>query len=108
MRCAVLSLSTWAIFSAVGRHLKSQGLKVGTGTIVDATLISAPTSTKNKARRRDPEMHQTKKGNQWHFGMKAHIGVDSRLKLVHSVEVTPANVHDSQKLQGALRAELHP
>lgn len=93
------------IFSAVGRHLKSQGLKVGTGTIVDATLISAPTSTKNKARRRDPEMHQTKKGNQWHFGMKAHIGVDSRLKLVHSVEVTPANVHDSQKLAELLHGD---
>lgn len=94
-----------AIFKAVGRHLQSQGLKVGTGTIVDATIISAATSTKNKAKRRDPEMHQTKKGNQWYFGMKAHIGVDSRLKLIHSVEATPANVHDSQKLPELLHGD---
>ena len=65
-----------------------------TGTVVDATLISAPSSTMNSSGERDPEMHQTKKGNQWHFGMKAHIGVDADSGLVHSVIGTAANVHD--------------
>ncbi len=64
------------------------------GTIVDATLIAAPSSTKNKAGQRDPEMHQTKKGNQWYFGMKVHAGVDKDSGLIHSVVVTAANVHD--------------
>jgi IS5 family transposase len=64
------------------------------GTIIDATLIAAPSSTKNNARERDPEMHQTKKGNQWHFGMNVHIGVDKDTGLIHSVETTAANVHD--------------
>lgn len=91
------------LFEQVGRHLKSQGLKVSSGTIVDATIISAPSSTKNQSGERDPEMHQTKKGNQWYFGMKAHIGVDSKLKLIHSVVATPANVHDSQVLPQLLR-----
>src|SRR5207245_7722781 len=68
------------------------------GTSVDATIIAAPASTKNAAGTRDPEMHQTKKGQQWYFGMKGHFGVDSQSKLIHSVEVTPANVHDSQAL----------
>ena len=86
------------LFEQVGRHLQSQGLKVSSGTIVDATIINAPSSTKNQAGERDPEMHQTKKGNQWYFGMKAHVGVDSKLKLIHSVVATPANVHDSQVL----------
>lgn len=86
------------LFEEVGRHLQAQGLKVSTGTIVDATIISAPSSTKNKSGERDPEMRQTKKGNQWHFGMKAHIGTDSKTKLIHSVSVTGANVHDSQQL----------
>jgi transposase, IS5 family len=86
------------LFEQVGRHLKTQGLKVSSGTIVDATIISAPSSTKNQSGERDPEMHQTKKGNQWYFGMKAHVGVDSKLKLIHSVVATPANVHDSQAL----------
>jgi IS5 family transposase len=62
------------------------------GTLVDATLIAAPPSTKNAKKQRDPEMHQTKKGNQWHFGMKAHIGADRDSKLVHTVVVTAANV----------------
>jgi IS5 family transposase len=62
---------------------------------VDATIIQAPSSTKNLQKERDPEMHQTKKGNQWYFGMKAHLGVDSRTKLIHSVAATTANVHDS-------------
>jgi len=86
------------LFDEVGRHLRAQGLTVSTGTIVDATIIAAPSSTKNASGTRDPEMHQTKKGQQWYFGMKAHIGVDSRSKLIHSVEATPANVHDSQVL----------
>ncbi len=83
------------LFDEVGRHLQAQGLTVSTGTIVDATIIAAPSSTKNASGTRDPEMHQTKKGQQWYFGMKAHIGVDSRSKLIHSVEATPANVHDT-------------
>lgn len=86
------------LFEEVGRHLQAQGLKVSTGTIVDATIISAPSSTKNKTGKRDPEMRQTRKGNQWYFGMKAHIGTDSKTKLIHSVSVTGANVHDSQQL----------
>jgi hypothetical protein len=73
-------------------------MTVGRGTIVDATIIHAPSSTKNKAGERDPEMHSTQKGNQWYFGMKAHIGVDSKSGLVHSVVSTSANVHDSQPL----------
>jgi len=71
-------------------------LQVNRGTMVDATLISAPSSTKNRTKERDPEMHQTKKGNQWYLGMKVHIGVDSQRKLIHSVVATGANVHDSQ------------
>ena len=66
------------------------------GTIIDTTLIAAPSSTKNKEGKRDPEMHQTKKGNQWYFGLKVHIGVDKDTGLIHSVETTAANVHDTQ------------
>lgn len=76
-----------------------------TGTIVDASIISAPSSTKNKDAKRDPDMHQTKKGNQWFFGMKAHIGVDSRTKLIHAVAVTAANVHDATCLPDLLHGE---
>lgn len=90
------------LFEEVGRHLQDQGLKLSTGTIVDATIISAPSSTKNKMGERDPEMKQTRKGNQWYFGMKAHIGADSKTKLIHSVSVTGANVHDSQQLPNLL------
>src|SRR6478672_2831305 len=72
------------LFDEVQRHLAAKGLKVATGTIVDATIINAPSSTKNADKARDPEMHQTKKGNQWYFGMKAHFGVDSRTKLSHA------------------------
>lgn len=86
------------IFEEVGLHLQTHGLKVSTGTIVDATIINAPSSTKNKDNARDPEMHQTKKGNQWYFGMKAHIGVDSKTKLIHSVVATAANEHDKHAL----------
>lgn len=86
------------VFAAVGEHLQEQGFRIATGTIVDAAIISAPTSTKNRDKQRDPGMHQTKKGNQWYFGMKAHIGTDSRTKLIHAVAATAANVHDSQVL----------
>ena len=72
---------------------------------MDATIISAPSSTKNRTKERDPEMHQTKKGNQWYFGMKAHIGVDSQTKLIHSVAATAANVHDSQVLPELLHGQ---
>lgn len=93
------------LFHAVGDYLHTQGMKVATGTIVDASIINAPSSTKNKKKQRDPEMHQTKKGNQWYFGMKAHIGVDSITKIIHSVVATPANVHDSQVLEDLLHGK---
>ena len=86
------------LFDQVQNHLAESGLQVATGTIVDATIISAPSSTKNRAKARDPEMHQTKKANQWYFGMKAHLGIDSRTKLIHAVVATPANVADSRVL----------
>ena len=82
------------LFEEIGCHLESQGLRLQAGTIVDASIIAAPSSTKNRSKERDPEMHQTKKGNEWHFGMKVHIGVDSQTGVVHSVSTTPANVHD--------------
>ena len=82
------------LFEEINRHLESQGLRLQEGTIVDASIIAAPSSTKNRSKERDPEMHQTKKGNEWHFGMKVHIGVDSQTVVVHSVSTTPANVHD--------------
>src|SRR3989304_4777564 len=84
------------LFVLVAQYLQENGIKISTGTIVDATIIDAPSSTKNREGKRDPEVHQTKKGNQWFFGMKAHIGVDSQSKLIHSVAVTAANVHDSR------------
>jgi len=90
------------LFDEVQRHLAAKGLKVATGTIVDATIINAPSSTKNAKKARDPEIHQTKKGKQWYFGMKAHIGVDSRTKLIHAVVATPANVADSTVLADLL------
>ena len=83
-----------SLFEEVNRHLESQGLRLREGTIVDASLIEAPSSTKNRAGGRDPEMRQTKKGNEWHFGMKVHIGADAETGVVHSVTTTPANVHD--------------
>ena len=90
------------LFAGVGAVLQANGMKVGTGTIVDATIISAPSSTKNKDKARDPEMHQTKKGNEWHFGMKMHIGVDSETGLAHSAVVTGANLHDKHPLPDLL------
>jgi IS5 family transposase len=82
------------ILATVNARLMGRGLMLKAGTVVDATLIAAPSSTKNKSGQRDPEMHQTKKGNQWHFGMKAHIGVDADSGLVHTVTTTAANAHD--------------
>ncbi len=93
------------IFEEVHRHLESNGLKVSTGTIVDATIIHAPSSTKNADKARDPDMHQTKKGNQWYFGMKAHVGIDSKSKIIHAVAATAANIADSQVLGDLLHGE---
>lgn len=90
------------LFAKVGEVLQARGMKVGTGTIVDATIIAAPSSTKNADGQRDPEMHQTKKGNQWHFGMKVHVGADSQTGLIHSASVTAANVHDSHEVPNLL------
>lgn len=83
-----------ALFQQVNRELEARGFKVGTGTIVDATIIGAPSSTKNADKARPPDMHQTRKGQQWYFGMKLHVGVGSRTGPVHSAVVTAANVHD--------------
>jgi len=94
-----------AIFAGVHEHLEARGLKVATGTIVDATIINAPSSTKNASQSRDPEMHQVKKGNQWYFGMKAHVGVDSKTKLIHTVAATAANVPDCEMLPVLLHGE---
>jgi IS5 family transposase len=93
------------LFVLINAYLQENGLKVNTGTIVDATIIAAPSSTKNREKRRDPEMHQTKKGNQWYFGMKLHIGVDSKTRLIHSLVTTPANVHDSQVMERLLHGD---
>jgi len=93
------------LFEEVGRHLQAQGMTVNSGTMVDATIINAPSSTKNQDKSRDPEMHQTRKGNQWFFGMKMHIGADSQSKLIHSVVVTPANVHDKHALPDLLHGQ---
>ena len=96
---------TESIFAAINVHLAEQGLLMRAGTIIDATIIAAPSSTKNRDGQRDAEMHQTKKGNQWHFGMKAHIGIDARSGLVHSVIGTAANVHDVTQAQALLHGE---
>jgi transposase, IS5 family len=93
------------MLETVNLHLQSQGVRITTGTIVDATIIHAPSSTKNREQQRDPEMHQTRKGNQWYFGMKAHVGVDSKHKIIHSALVTPANVADSTVLRELLHGE---
>ena len=86
------------LFEEINRYLESKGLRLQEGTIVDASIIAAPSSTKNRAKERDPEMHQTKKGNVWHFGMKVHIGVDSQTGVVHSMTTTSANMHDLTEL----------
>lgn len=91
-----------ALFAKVGELLMTNGMKLSGGTIVDATLIAAPPSTKNRDKARDPQMHQTKKGKDWYFGMKLHIGADSKTGLVHHASVTAANIHDSQEIQNLL------
>lgn len=93
------------LFEQVHVHLEAQGIKVAKGTIVDATIINAPSSTKNASGERDPDMHQTKKGKQWYFGMKAHIGVDSKTKVIHAVVATAANVADSTILPDLLHGD---
>jgi IS5 family transposase len=93
------------IFAAVNRYLQENGLKVSTGTIVDATIISAPSSTKNRSGERDPEMHQTAKGKQWYFGMKAHLAIDSKTKLIHTILASAANVHDREALPHLLHGQ---
>jgi IS5 family transposase len=93
------------LFDEVHRYLADKGLKIATGTIVDATIIHAPSSTKNAEKARDPEMHQTKKGNQWYFGMKAHLGVESHSKLIHAVVATPANAAYSTVLPDLLHVK---
>ena len=92
------------IFTAINSHLRNKGITMSRGTIVDATIIAAPSSTKNNDGKRDDEMHQTKKGNEWHFGMKAHIGVDAESKMIHSIEVTPANIHDATVVDKLVRS----
>ena len=82
------------LFEEIREHLEEQGLRLSPGTIVDASILGAPSSTKNRERARDPEMCQTKKGNQWYFGMKAHLGVDAETGLAHTVVTAPANEHD--------------
>jgi transposase, IS5 family len=93
------------MLGTVNLHLQAQGVRITTGTIVDATIIHAPSSTKNREQQRDPEMHQTKKGKDWYFGMKAHVGVDSKNKIIHTAIVTPANVADSAVLPELLHGE---
>ena len=94
-----------AMLNTVNQYLERQGIRITTGTIVDATIIHAPSSTKNRSRERDPEMHQTRKGKQWYFGLKAHIGVDSKQGIVHSVCSSAASVADKHMLADLLHGE---
>ena len=96
---------TRVIFERINAHLQERGLLLREGTVVDATLIAAPPSTKNENKARVPEMHQTKKGNQWHFGMKAHVGADVVTGLVHTVKGTAANVSDVSQVPDLLHGE---
>jgi transposase, IS5 family len=93
------------MLEAVNLHLETKGIRIATGTIVDATIVHAPSSTKNQSGERDPAMHQTKKGKQWYFGLKAHIGVDSKQGVVHSVCTSAANVADMHMLPDLLHGE---
>jgi IS5 family transposase len=93
------------ILGTVNLHLQVKGVRITTGTIVDATLIHAPSSTKNCEQSRDPEMHQAKKGKNWYFGMKAHVGVDSKTKIIHTAVATAANVSDVAILPDLLHGE---
>jgi IS5 family transposase len=96
---------TERIFATINGYLAAKGLILKEGTVVDATIIAAPSSTKNQSGDRDPEMHQTKKGNQWYFGMKAHIGTDAALGLTHTLVTTPANVSDVTQAHALLHGE---
>ena len=96
---------TEKLFEQTRQYLTDRGLMVREGTIVDATILNAPSSTKNREGKRDPEMKQTKKGNQWYFGMKAHVGTDTGKGLVHSVIVTHAAMHDSKVMDDLLHGE---
>jgi len=93
------------MLDTVNEHLESKGIKIQTGTIVDASILHAPSSTKNEKKQRDPAMHQTRKGNQWFFGLKAHIGVDAKQGHVHSVATSSANVSDVHMLPDLLHGE---
>jgi IS5 family transposase len=96
---------TMAIFEAVSAHLEDKGALLRGGTIMDATLIAASPSTKNTDRKRDPDMSQSKKGNQWTFGMKVHIGVDARSGLTHTAGVTTGKVHDAKVMDNLIRED---
>jgi IS5 family transposase len=96
---------TEKLLETINAGLRAEGLLLAKGTLVDATLIAAPPSTKNRAKARDPQMHQSKKGNQWHFGMKAHIGVDADSGLVHTVHATAANVSDVSETRCLLHGQ---
>jgi IS5 family transposase len=94
-----------AMLDRVNEHLATKGIKIATGTIVDATIIHAPSSTKNAKKERDPAMRQTRKGQQWYFGLKAHIGMDSKTNVVHSVCTSAASVSDCHMLPDLLHGE---
>jgi IS5 family transposase len=96
-----------SMLKMLNKYLAACGFKIATGTIVDATIVHAPSSTKNDGGKRDPEIHQVKKGNQWYFGMKAHVGVDSKQGIVHSAEATAANTADSKVLPELLHGSEH-
>lgn len=96
---------TRQLFKTVNQWLTDSGVMMTQGTLVDATIIEAPSSTKNKKNERDPDMHQTKKGNEWHFGMKAHIGVDAKSGLTHTLVTTAANQHDLNQLHNLLHGD---
>ena len=95
------------IFTDIRDRLEESGLLMHGGTIVDATIISAPSSTKNRTGTRDPEMHQTKKGNQWYHGMKVHAGVDAGTGYIHTIEGTATNVHNSTEATKLIREDDH-
>ncbi|ETX13197.1 hypothetical protein OCH239_12810 [Roseivivax halodurans JCM 10272] len=96
---------TERLFADVNRHLADQGITLRSGTLVDATIIDTPSSTKNEAKARDPEMSSTKKGNEWYFGMKAHVGVDAENGILHSLDTATARVHDSRVWDALLHGD---
>jgi IS5 family transposase len=96
---------TEKLFVEVNKHLTDQGITLRSGTLVDATIIDAPSSTKNEAVARDPEMSSTKKGNDWYFGMKAHVGIDAQSGIMHSLETTTAKTHDIQVWEDLLHGK---